>query len=136
MPESSARLPSDPNGVSALAANRLAPTGSARTGSISDGMIQGRLSSRQVTATTPSRRARSPDRPPRASAAGAAARPEITIPTNPPTAAGSSASASRAGAILAGPAHSTRSTQGSPAYPRSNAHWPITSRSARYGFQL
>ena len=59
----------------------------------------------------------------------------MAIPANPPMAAGSSASARRARPIRTGPAHSSRSTLGSPAYPSSMAHWPITSRSATYGFQ-
>ncbi|MFC6540324.1 hypothetical protein ACFQES_26660 [Nonomuraea salmonea] len=64
----------------------------------------------------------------RGTAAGSAVIAVTVIAANPPTAAGSIARASRR------PDHTARTTQGSPAYPSSSAHCPMSSRSATYGF--
>ncbi|MDF2706851.1 MAG: hypothetical protein K0R62_2503 [Nonomuraea muscovyensis] len=127
IPPSDSRLPTAPNGVSARAANASTPTRSPVTvrGRSSAGTSHGRLNSTSSAAT------RTADARDLATATGRAARPVTVMAANPPTAAGSIARAVRPGPR---PEHAAATTQGSPAYPSSSAHCPISSRSATYGF--
>src|SRR5512146_743001 len=98
-----ARLPTEPNGVSARAAKAATPAGSAYTGRSSDGTSQGRLATTRTAPATatdltawpgvPRRRVAGPAAP--RAAAGTATRAVTASAANPPAAAGTSASASR-----------------------------------------
>src|SRR5579859_5907470 len=141
MPPSNSRLPSAPNGVSALAANAAAPAGSVCTGLTSDGTTHGRLATAITASVTVSRRLRLlPDAPDGAhsavpdgaqsavpdgaqsavpngaqSATGTAASAVIDMAANPPTAAGTIATLSRHAEIRPSRPRISRSTHGSPA---------------------
>src|SRR5579859_1495722 len=133
MPPSNSRLPSAPNGVSALAANAAAPAGSVCTGLTSDGTTHGRLATAITASVTISRRLRLlpdatdgaqsavPDGAQSAvpdgahSATGTAASAVIDMAANPPTAAGTIAALSRHAEIRPSRPRISRSTHGSPA---------------------
>ena len=112
--------------MSARAANTSTPRGSVCTATANAGISHGRLSSAAQATTVVAtagdargapRRSGAPSRPAsrRHSAAGTAASTVMLIAVNPPIAAGSITSSSRAGLIRTGPVHISRSTQGSPA---------------------
>src|SRR5579871_14437 len=121
IPPSISRLPREPNGVSARAANAATPAGSAYTGRSRDGISHGRL----PTASTPSAaapartRCRAGCRVPAGLAriaAGSTTSAEIVIAAKPPAIAGSSARPRRPAPRqdATGPVVTARSAHGRP----------------------